>query len=108
MTKKGKPDQDKARNPDDIWKLFLERDAYLDKLQEDRANFWISVSGDAEKEKAALEKIEKVLNPEIDAVSIEVNRILHEYHEAKGDGITETIEDEEFLGDDSDDEEGNL
>ncbi len=101
VTKDDKTDSNKdGKTPDSIWQKFMERDAHLDKLQEDRANFWIAVveSKDAEKEKEALVRIEKVLNPEIDAVATEVRELLAEYHAAGGKDPVEIVEDDGLDG----------
>ncbi len=90
--------------PDEIWKKFLERDAYLDKLQEDRANFWISQSGDPAREKVAIERIEKELNPEIDKVAAEVKELLEAFNKMKGGADISAIDE----GDDALDDEADI
>lgn len=75
--------KDSNKDPAEIYQRFMEQDTKLEKLLEDRANFWISQMGDAEKEKAAIEKIDKEMNPEIDSLSIEVKGLLEEHNSNK-------------------------
>jgi len=90
-----------VKSHEEIWRRFMERDAYLEKLLEGRADFWISQSGDPQREKAAVEKIDKELNPEIDKVSSEVKELLRAFYETKGDASADLQE----LGESEDEED---
>lgn len=90
-----------GNSADTLWQQFMEKDELLEKLLQERADFWVEVkkSGDEEKEKAAIEKIDKELNPEIDKLAEEVKKLLKDFQEAKDVVGSASKEDLEIIDD---------